>query len=223
MNTQILTPDVLRLIARKMAVPLVLLVLVGGGVHYLTGEMERENVQLQFVIASMDYDISQITERIATIDQELGVIREKGRRYDEILLTGFAAPQQRLRANQLVEELSRKHHLAEVTYNFNPETVHELRGESGVDFLLSQTDVTIDIKGYTDYDITGFVAEFAQRLEGQVQIYSLRVIRNSEITDELVQQIAIGATDSVFSGALRLQWNNVSTVAPEISEEEQAQ
>ncbi|MDA0221444.1 MAG: hypothetical protein O3B22_18025 [Proteobacteria bacterium] len=110
-----------------------------------------------------------------------------------------------------------------MTYNFNPETVHELRGESGVDFLLSQTDVTIDIKGYTDYDITGFVAEFAQRLEGQVQIYSLRVIRNSEITDELVQQIAIGATDSVFSGALRLEWNNVSTVAAETGGEEQAQ
>jgi len=220
MNTQFLTPDVLRLIGRKIAVPLAMLVLVGSLIHYFTGELEQDNVQLQLTIDALDWSIGEITQRIATIDQELGVIREKGRRYDQILLTGFAAPQQRLHANQLIEELSRKHQLGAVSYNFNPEIIKEVRGESGVDFVISQTDVSIDMAGYTDYDIFGFVAEFAQRLEGQVQILSLQVTRNSEITEELLRQVAIGSMNRVFSGTLRLRWNNVDTVSPEIVEQE---
>ena len=220
MNPQFLTPEILQLIVRKAAIPLALLLLFGGAIHYLNGELELENERLRFAIDATDYDITETNQRIATIDEELGVIREKGRRYDQILLTGFAQPQDRLVANQLIEELSRKHELAALTYSFNPEMLSDLHGESGVDFQLAQTEISIDMKAHTDYDIAGFAADFVRRLEGQVQISSFIVTRNEPVTLEMVQRIAAGASGGGFSGTLRLYWNNVTTVSS-VEEEQQ--
>ncbi len=221
MNPQYLTPEILRLVARKIMVPLALLLLFGGGIYYLKGELEDDNARLQFAIDATEWDITETDQRIATIDEELGVIREKGRRYDQILLTGFAEPQDRLMANQLIEELSRTHDLAALTYSFNPEVVRELRGESGVDFLLSQTEISIDLKAHTDYDIAAFTADFVSRLQGQVQINSLAITRNEPVSAESIQRIASGASGGGFSGTLRLNWNNARTVPQDDGSQEQ--
>ena len=213
MNPQYLTPEILRLMARKIMVPLALV--FGGGIYYAIGELEEKNARLQFAIDARDWDITETDQRIATIDEELGVIREKGRRYDQILLTGFVEPQDRLLANQLVEELSRKHQLAALTYSFNPELVREVNGESGVQYLLSRTEISIDLKAYTDYDVAGFTADFVRSLEGQVQIESMSISRNEPITSESIQRVATDASTGSFTGTLRLSWNNARTVTPD--------
>lgn len=223
MNPQYLTPEILRLAARKIMVPLALLLVLGGGIYYAIGELEQENARLQFAIDATDWDITETEQRIATIDEELGVIREKGRRYDEILSTGFTEPQDRLVANQLIDELSRKHQLAALTYAFNPELVRELSGESGVQYLLSQTDISIDLKAHTDYDIAGFTADFVRRLEGQVQIGSLVISRNEPVSVESVQRIASGGSSGGFTGTLRLIWNNARTVSQDEDQDQEEQ
>ncbi len=215
MNPQYLTPEILRLMARKIMVPLALVLVFGGGIYYAIGELEEKNARLQFAIDARDWDITETDQRIATIDEELGVIREKGRRYDQILLTGFVEPQDRLLANQLVEELSRKHQLAALTYSFNPELVREVNGESGVQYLLSRTEISIDLKAYTDYDVAGFTADFVRSLEGQVQIESMSISRNEPITSESIQRVATDASTGSFTGTLRLSWNNARTVTPD--------
>jgi hypothetical protein len=214
-NPQYLTPEILRLMARKIMVPLALVLVFGGGIYYAIGELEEKNARLQFAIDARDWDITETDQRIATIDEELGVIREKGRRYDQILLTGFVEPQDRLLANQLVEELSRKHQLAALTYSFNPELVREVNGESGVQYLLSRTEISIDLKAYTDYDVAGFTADFVRSLEGQVQIESMSISRNEPITSESIQRVATDASTGSFTGTLRLSWNNARTVTPD--------
>lgn len=210
MNPQLLTPDLLRLIARKAAVPLAILLVIGAAIHYLNGELEADNVQLRFAIAAVEWDIDQTNERIATIDEELGVIREKGRRYDQILLTGFTRVQDRLEANRLIEQLSQEHGVVTLAYSFEPESISRVQGRNGVDFQLSQTDISLEITAHSDYAISGFAADFVRRLEGQVQIETFVVTRRDEITDEMIRRIAEGATSGSFFGTLRLNWNNVS-------------
>lgn len=221
MNPQYLTPEILRLVARKIMVPLMVLLLLGGGIYYFNDELEQENVRLKFAIDATDWDISETEQRIATIDEELGVIREKGRRYDQILAAGFTQPQDRLVANQLIEQLSRKHQLAALTYAFIPEVVRDLSGESGVDFLLSQTEISIDLTAHTDYDIAGFTADFVRSLEGQVQIPSFSISRNEPVLPESIQRVATGASSGSFTGTLNLIWNNASTVITEEGDAEQ--
>lgn len=222
MNPQLLTPDVLNLVMRKAMVPLAMLLVIGGAIYYFNGELEADNVQLRFAIEATDWDIAETNERIATIDEELGVIREKGRRYDQILLTGFTRAQDRLAANQLIERLSHEHGIVTLTYGFEPETISLIQGRNDVDFELSQTEISLEITAHTDYAISGFVADFARSLEGQVQISAFTVLRKEEITDEMMRRIAEGAPSGSFFGALRLKWNNVSASHPDDEEADES-
>lgn len=211
MNQQFLTPELIKLVARKAMVPLALLVVVGGAIHYATSEFEQDNLQLGFAIGAAEWEISETVERIATIDQELGIIREKGRRYDQILQTGFIEPQNRLFANQLLEELSEKYEIESLTYSFEPARVTEARGLNGIEFDVMRTEISMEISAHADSDIAGFVAEFVYRLQGQVQILALDVARKEPITNELMQRIAARGAAGAFAGTLSLIWNNADT------------
>lgn len=210
MNLQMLTPEVLRLVGRKAVAPLGIMAAVGGAIYYLTGELEQDIVQLRFAIDATSFEIQETNDRIATIDQELGVIREKGRRYDQILLTGFTQPQNRLDANQLIDELSRRHDIVTLNYTFEPEAIVEHRGVHGVEFDVATTEVGIEMQAYADYNLMGFAAEFIHRLDGQVQVDSFTIQRNEMITPDLMERIASGGVTGVFVGTLRLNWNNVT-------------
>jgi hypothetical protein len=181
-------------------------------------------VQVQFQIDALQWEISETENRIANISEELNVIRAKGQRYDEILLTGFREPQDRLAASQLVEELAVKHELTLLNYGLEPEAVSEINTPSEVAFVLSQTTIRIEMQGYTDYDLTGFAADFIESLQGQVQVKGFELERKNAINDELMLRIASGASSGAFSGSLLVTWNNVDVrPPPDESEEEAAQ
>ena len=101
------------------------------------------------------------------------------------------------------------------TSSGGPELVREVNGESGVQYLLSRTEISIDLKAYTDYDVAGFTADFVRSLEGQVQIESMSISRNEPITSESIQRVATDASTGSFTGTLRLSWNNARTVTPD--------
>lgn len=220
MNFQLLTPEVMRLIGRKILAPLGIMAVVWGAIYYLTGELEQDIIQLRFAIDATNWEIQETNDRIATIDEELGVIREKGRQYDQILLTGFTQPQSRLDANQLIDGLSRKHGIVTLSYTFEPEAVTQHRGFNGVEFDLATTEISIEMQAFADYDLLGFAAEFVHLLEGQVQIDSLTITRNEMISPDLMDRIATGGVTGVFVGTLRLNWNNVVTHAADTGEED---
>lgn len=215
MNVQLLTPELLRLIARKAMVPLAIMVVLGSAIYYFNDEFDQSNVQRGFVIDAANWEIAEINERIASIDLELGVIREKGRRYDQILQTGFTLPQSRLEANGLLEELSAKYDIESLAYSFEPASLTELTGRNGVEFDLAKTEIAMEIAAHTDFDIAGFVAEFVDRLPGQMQIRSFSIVRKEPITNQLMQRIAARGAAGAFFGIVRLNWNNVSTDHPD--------
>ena len=215
MNLQHMTPEMLNIVARKAMIPLAVMVVVGGGVLFAADEIALSNDGLRFEIDAIEWQIEENSDRIANIEAEVSTIKEKSRQYDEISEAGFFAEQERLKATQLLEQLAREHGLTKLNFKFEPQTARLVEGESDATFELVQTQIVIEAAALTDYDVLGFAAEFAYRLEGQVQMPVFSLKRMVEIDDTTLTEISRGALTIVFDSLVEINWNNVRTVAPE--------
>ena len=213
MNLNYLTPQVLKAIARRLIIPMIVLIVVGGAVVHYSSEIEAQNQQKLIEIGSLEWDIEQLNERIGELKDEIAVVQAQGERYEAIVASGFLTQQSRLRAAQLLEELGPKYGLVFLGYDFRPEMVEEIQGDDGTDLLLTRTEIGLEIRSLTDTQILGFIAEFISRLEGQVQVDAMNVRRVSDISDALLDQIVAGERVAVFEGTLSINWNNATVIA----------
>ncbi len=213
MNLNYLTPQVLKAIARRLIIPMIVLIVVGGAVVHYSSEIEAQNQQKLIEIGSLEWEIEELDERIGELKDEIAVVQAQGERYETIVANGFLTEQSRLRAAQLLEELGPKYGLVFLGYDFRPEMVEEIQGEDGTDLLLTRTEIGLEIRSLTDTQILGFIAEFISRLDGQVQVDAMNVRRVSDISDGLLDQIVAGERVAVFEGTLSINWNNAVVVA----------
>lgn len=213
MNLNYLTPQVLKAVARRLIIPMIVLIVVGGAVVHYSSEIEAENQQRLIEIGSLEWELEQFDERIAELEDEIAVVQAQGARYETIVANGFLTEQSRLRAAQLLEELGPKYGLVFLGYDFRPEAVEEIRGDDGTDLRLTRTEIGLEIRSLTDTQILGFIAEFVSRLDGQVQVDAMNVRRISDISDALLDQIVAGQRVAVFEGTLSISWNNVVVLA----------
>ena len=204
MNLRYLAPPILNLIARRLIVPTIVLVGFGAVIIHLTEEIEAENQHKLIEIGSMVWKIDEIDSRIADLAKELNVIRTQGQRYAEVQESGFVGEQSRLRAAQLLEELGPKYGLSLLHYDFMPQVTGEIQGEEGTTFHLVRTEVTLNVKSLTDTQLLGFIAEFTDRLDGQVQVRVLNVLRGAEVSEDLLEQIAAGNRPALFEADIQL-------------------
>ncbi|MEM7120130.1 MAG: hypothetical protein AAF563_02560 [Pseudomonadota bacterium] len=213
MNLNYLTPQVLKAIARRLIIPVIVLIVVGGAVVHYSSEIEAQNQQKLIEIGSLEWEIEELDERIGELKDEIAVVQAQGERYETIVANGFLTEQSRLRAAQLLEELGPKYGLVFLGYDFQPEMVEEIKGEDGTELLLTRTEIGLEVRSLTDTQILGFIAEFISRLDGQVQVDAMNVRRISEISDALLDQIVAGERVAVFEGTLSINWNNAVVVA----------
>jgi hypothetical protein len=212
MNLHYVTPTTLRAVARRLIGPAVVLVVLGGFIIYLTVKIDSENETKLGQIGTMLWQIDEIDTRIANLAKDLNVVRTLGQRYGEIEESGFVGEQSRLRAAQLLEELGPKYDLSVLRYDFMPQVADDVHGEQGTEFHLASTEIALDVKSVTDTQLLGFVAEFTDRLGGQVQVRKLQVQRTADISDAILEDIASGERPELFSGEILLTWNNVTIV-----------
>ena len=215
MNLQHMTPELLNIVAKKAMIPLAVMVVIGGGVLYAADLIAQSNDGLRFEIDAIEWQIDENTDRIANIEAEVSTIRDKSRQYDEITEAGFFGEQERLSATQLLERLAREHDLTKLNFKFEPQTAQIVEGESDAKFELIQTQIAIEAAALTDYDVMGFVAEFAYRLEGQVQVPVFTLKRMATVDDAALTEISRGAMTLVFDSVLEISWNNLRSVSPE--------
>jgi hypothetical protein len=214
-NLHDLTPALLRTVAHRLIIPAVVLLIVGGIIVYATVRIAADNRRLLADIGPMLWQVDKIDARITGLAKDLNVIRTQGRHYDEIRESGFVGEQSRLRAAQLLEELGPKYGLTTLRYDFMPQVTELATGEEGTEFRLIRTDISLDIEAMTDTQLLGFVAEFSERLSGQVQVRFLEVERALDVTSEVLEQIAAGERPALFQAQVRLTWNNVTVVVDE--------
>ena len=124
-----------------------------------------------------------------------------------------------MRAAQLLEELGPKYGLSLLHYDFMPQVTGEIQGEEGTTFHLVRTEVTLNVKSLTDTQLLGFIAEFTDRLDGQVQVRVLNVLRGAEVSEDLLEQIAAGNRPALFEADIQLTWNNVTVIVDEAGDE----
>ena len=215
MNLQHMTPELLNIVAKKAMIPLAVMVVIGGGVLYAADLIAQSNDGLRFEIDAIEWQIDENTDRIANIEAEVSTIRDKSRQYDEITEAGFFGEQERLSATQLLERLAREHDLTKLNFKFEPQTAQIVEGESDAKFELIQTQIAIEAAALTDYDVMGFVAEFAYRLEGQVQVPVFTLKRMATVDDAALTEISRGAMTLVFDSVLEISWNNLRSVSSE--------
>ena len=200
-----------RAVARRLIVPAILLVVLAGTLIYLTFSIEADNREKLGEMGSMLWQIDKVDARIAGLAKALNIVRSQGQHLAEVQESGFVGDQNRLRAAQLLEELGPKYDLSSLHYDFMPQAVELVESDDTV-FRLARTDVALTIGSLTDTQLLGFVAEFTERLDGQIQIWSFDVRRAQDVSVELLKQIAEGARPTLFEAEIRLTWNNVTVV-----------
>ncbi len=211
------SPTVLRVVGLKLIAPAIVLIAVVVAIGYVTQDIEAENERKLTEIGSMLWEFDEIDTRIVTLARELNVIRTQGQRYEQVTASGFVSEQSRLRAAQLLEELGPKYALSFLGYNFDSETVSQVLGEEDTAFRLAQTTIELEIKSLTDTQLFAFVAEFTDRLDGQIQVRRMKIWRQTDISTSLLGEIAAGGEPALFQAEIQLTWNNVTVIVDEDS------
>ncbi|SDF75236.1 hypothetical protein SAMN05216241_102227 [Limimonas halophila] len=191
---------------RRLAVPVGSLVLVLAAVTLATSELTARLERLDRRIAQVERDTADKVGKIRRKRAGLDFVRAHRDSHRAAREAGFLAPQDRLAAGDLLEQLAVETDLNSVDYTFAAARRAPLgRGDDGP--ALAATPLDIQVQASFDQDIFAFLDKLRDQLPGYV------VLRQGSMQRVLARDLADAPADlaangrpNVVSATLSLAW-----------------
>lgn len=131
-------------------------------------------------------------------------------KFEALKKQGFVGPQDRLNAARILESLRVKHRISGLEYQIDPvETLSLLRQPENTGEMISVSEISMSMLGFTDGDIRDFINAVARDLPGHVSITEVELEKLSAPDDALLAQIRSGGGKELVRGSLKLLWQAV--------------
>jgi hypothetical protein len=154
-------------------------------------------------LTSMMQDLSQ--QRADAIEDQ-AYIREHQTTFETLLEEGLLAPQDRLEAARLLEQLGRRYRLNDVRYSFSPQRAAPLGPGRLAQTTLLTTEVTIEMSAVLDLDLLRFARAVRAHLPGDVQVTGFGLERRGDPGPDLLARLRAGQRVDLVTGHLELEW-----------------
>lgn len=162
-------------------------------------------------LQAVQSDVRQKYADVAQMKEEFILLQSQLKKYKELELSGFFSNQDRSRAIEDLEKLSRYAGLLKAGLKFDSGKAVSNPLAVTANQVVLMSPVEVDIEALDDVDVYSFIKFIDEEFEGRVDITFFDIGRVIEFSPELLRQIGGGEPVPVIKSHLRFNWY---TMAP---------
>lgn len=159
----------------------------------------------------------QIRMRDVRAQQERN--RTDRERYAQYQREGFLGMQDRLAAARTLEDLRTRYRISSLDYQIDPVSrVSIARPQEDSGLQMSESKISLNLRGFLDRDLNGFVTGLIREMPGHVTVKSVQITKLASPDPQLLLRIGRGEDAALVSGEIELFWralqNSSADAAP---------
>lgn len=175
-------------------------------------------------VVSTQSELSTLQAQSSTLQSEVDQMRDSFTQFDkkkvvfeDISRMGFFNDQNRVLARERFETLQKLSKIISARYEIKAANVlsQDIPIETG--FVVMESPISITLTALDDIDIYRFIYYLNYGFPGHVTINSLEILREGEITPEILKDIGTGNPPSLITATMELEWRTMArkeSIAP---------
>lgn len=175
-------------------------------------------------VVSTQSELSTLQAQSSTLQGEVDQMRDSFAQFDkkkvvfeDISRMGFFNDQNRVLARERFETLQKLSKIISARYEIKAANVlsQDIPIETG--FVVMESPISITLTALDDIDIYRFIYYLNYGFPGHVTINSLEILREGEITPEILKDIGTGNPPSLITATMELEWRTMArkeSIAP---------
>lgn len=130
--------------------------------------------------------------------------REK---YAQLQREGFLGEQDRLTAARILDDLRSRHRISSLDYQIEPvSSVSIARPQETGGLHLSESKISLNLRGFLDRDLNGFITGMMRDMPGHVTVKSVNITKLAAPDPRLLVRVGRGDDAALVAGAVELSW-----------------
>ena len=195
--------------------PLILVAVHAVLLTGLFGYIEPLRTSLSSEVNSLQREANSLRSRMRNLVNEVDMLKRNREQYETLLEHGFVAPQDRLHAARVLDELRETYRLSTISYDIAPERVINDRVARNSGFEIVSTKVLVSMEGFLDTDLVGLAQAVAIEFPGQIALQSLSLRRGRAVTRDGLIAISRGNPAALVTGKLVFDWRTLRPLEQE--------
>lgn len=175
-------------------------------------------------VVSTQSELSTLQAQSSTLQSEVDQMRDSFAQFDrkkvvfeDISKMGFFNDQNRVLARERFETLQKLSKIISARYEIKATNVlsQDIPIETG--FVVMESPISITLTALDDIDIYRFIYYLNYGFPGHVTINHLEIVRDGEITPEVLKDIGTGKPPSLITATMELEWRTMArkeSIAP---------
>lgn len=169
-----------------------------------------------FVIRSVTYyerevqgarqEASRLMAQAQDVEGEYKKFLEYQKQYEGLSSTGFFIEQDRFIAKKVLDRFQQMAGLVSVSYSIGAAEKVEDQKVAKISKKLMKSEISAEISAYTDKGIYRFVELVQEAFPGGVQVKSLMIEPDEEVTPENLKSVGAGKPVSFVKGKMVFDW-----------------
>jgi len=193
----------------KFGRPLVLVAVLAALLTGLFGYIEPLRTDLASEVNALQREARNLRDRLRNLANEVEALERNREQYEKLLEHGFVAPQDRLRAARILDELRETYRLSTINYEITPEQVINDPVARNSGFEIVSTTVSVTMQGFLDTDLVRLAHAVVTAMPGQITLRSLSLRRSGAVTRDGLIAISRGNPAALVDGKLNFSWRTL--------------
>ena len=125
--------------------------------------------------------------------------------YAQLQREGFLGEQDRLTAARILDDLRSRHRISSLDYQIEPvSSVSIPRPQETGGLHLSESKISLNLRGFLDRDLNGFITGMIQDMPGHVTVKSVNITKLAAPDPRLLVRVGRGDDAALVAGAVEL-------------------
>ncbi len=188
-----------------------LLALVGAAWGYTTYVVAPQRMAAEQNYNGLKSQVTTRIEEIRKLKEEYALLQNQLRNYKIIEAKGFFNDQNRVDAQKKFDELQTISGLLKASYSISAGNMIENPEAAKANYVVLMSPVKVDMEALDDVDVYNFIKLVVERYPGAIDLVSLKVNRDEDVTTTALRQIGTGQPNKMISAEMSFLWRTMAS------------
>lgn len=189
----------------------VLIGLVGATWAYATYVIVPEREAAERNYNGLKSQVTARIEEIRKLKEEYAILQNQLRNYKIIEARGFFNDQNRVDAQKKFDELQELSGLLKAGYTISPGNMIENPEAAMANYVLLESPIQVNMEALDDVDVYNFIKLVVERYPGAIDLTSLKLDRDEEVSATVLRQIGAGKPNKMITAQINFRWRTMAS------------
>jgi hypothetical protein len=189
----------------------ILLALVGATWAYATYVVVPQREAAERNYNGLKSQVTARIEEIRKLKEEYAILQNQLRNYKVIEARGFFNDQNRVDAQKKFDDLQSLSGLLKASYTISRGELIEDPEAAKANYVVLKSPIKVDMEALDDVDVYNFIKLVVERYPGAIDLTSLKVDRDEDVSSAVLRQIGAGKPNKMITANINFMWRTMAS------------